>query len=143
MKTSPCLYRPFSRTGFTTLVLIAATLASAGTALAKNDKDKEKGNGKGNGHGANSPDFIPPGHRRAPVEVIVVQAPPALRVEVISARPSAAHVCVPGFWAWGGSVYVWTPSAWVLPPEPAAVWVAPRYEERSGVHVSISGFWKI
>jgi hypothetical protein len=139
MKTSLC----FCRSGFTALVIIAATLASVGTAHAKNDKENGKGNGNGNGKGANSPNFIPPGHRRAPVEVIVMQAPPALRVEVISARPSAAHVSVPGFWAWGGSVYVWTPSVWVLPPEPAAVWVAPRYEERSGVHVSISGFWKI
>ncbi|MEZ0215981.1 MAG: hypothetical protein ACAH89_02535 [Rariglobus sp.] len=117
--------------------LVCADVVSADPGNGKG-KDKEKGNGNGNSSG-----FIPPGHRRAPVEVIVLQAPPALRVEVVTARPSAGHVWVTGYWVWGTEAYVWTPSVWVLPPEPAAVWVAPRYEERSGVHVSISGFWKI
>lgn len=121
---------------------MAATLACVDAALADpgKGKDNEKGNGKGAAH---SPDFVPPGHRRSPVEVVVHGAPPALRVEVIAGRPSAAHVWVPGFWGWGGDAYVWTPGVWMLPPEPACVWVAPRYEERSGAHVYISGYWKL
>jgi hypothetical protein len=103
-------------------------------------RTRKKGMAKEVGH---SPDFVPPGHRREPVEVVVHGAPPAARVEVIAERPSAAHVWVGGFWAWGGTAYVWTPGAWMLPPEPACVWVPPRYEERSGVHVYISGYWKL
>ena len=108
------------------------------------------GNGKGKG---NSPDFvppgladkggIPPGHRRAPVEVVVLKAPPSLRVEVMTARPSAKHVWVPGFWAWESNAYVWMPGAWMMPPEPAAVWIPPRYEARSGVNIQISGYWRL
>ncbi|MDO8544551.1 MAG: hypothetical protein Q7S40_29265 [Opitutaceae bacterium] len=106
------------------------------------------GKGKGNGgdHGkavGQSPDFIPPGHRRAPVEVVVTQAPPPLRVEVMSARPSATHVWIAGFWTWEASRYLWTPSVWTLPPEPAAVWVQPRYEPRTGINVYISGYWRL
>ena len=125
---------------------MVVSLACATSALA--DPKADKGNGKGpdkapgKGVGKSS-DFIPPGHRRAPVEVIVVQAPPALRVETIIVRPSERHVLVPGFWVWGGTAYVWTSAVWVLPPEPAAVWVEPRYEDRSGVHISISGYWRL
>lgn len=138
MKTYPCSYRFRSPACVAVLITLFASLACADSAFADPDKGKGKDKGKGNSSG-----FIPPGHRRAPVEVIVVQAPPALRIEVISTRPSATHVWVTGYWVWESSAYMWAPGVWVLPPEPAAVWVAPRYEERSGVHVSISGFWKI
>ncbi len=131
-----------SRPRIALLLALFASVACTDVVLADPGNGKGKGKEKGNGVG-NSPGFIPPGHRRAPVEVIVVQAPPALRVEVVTARPSSGHVWVTGYWVWGTGAYVWTPSVWVLPPEPAAVWVAPRYEERSGVHISISGFWKI
>lgn len=130
----------FSHTRLTALLVMAATLVCVDAALA--DPGKRKDKGKGNGVGQ-SPDFIPPGHRRAPVEVIVHRAPPAVRVEVIAGRPSAAHVWVSGYWVWGGADYVWTPGVWMLPPEPACVWVAPRHEVRSGVHVYVSGFWKL
>jgi hypothetical protein len=114
----------------------------------------DPGNGKGKGKGkGNSPDFVPPGlvekggvppgQRRAPVEIVVKQAPPTVRVEVVPARPSPKHIWVPGFWTWETTAYAWTPGIWMLPPEPAAVWVAPRFESRSGVSVFISGYWKL
>src|SRR5688500_14720050 len=43
---------------------------------------------------------IPPGHRRAPVEIVVISAPPRLRAERMLPRPSATHVLVPGYWMW-------------------------------------------
>ena len=121
-------------------------LATSG-AFAKPDKDKDKGKGKGQ-----SADFVPPGqsdksvppgHRRAPVEFVVKKAPPPLRVEVISVRPSPRHVWVTGYWLWEADTYIWMPGAWMAPPEPAAVWIAPRYESRSGVSIFISGYWKL
>ena len=126
------------------VVALGLFVVMAGSATAK------PGNGKGKG---NSPDFvppgladkggIPPGHRRAPVEVIVLKAPPPLRIETQLPRPSTRHVWVPGYWMWETNAYAWTPGVWVLPPEPAAVWVPPRYETRSGVSVHISGFWRL
>lgn len=143
MKTS-LYHRVFSHTRLTALLVLAATLVCVDAAQADPGKGKGKDKGKGNGNGVGqSSDFIPPGHRRAPVEVVVHAAPPALRVEVIGGRPSAAHVWVSGYWVWGGADYVWTPGGWMLPPEPSCVWVAPRYEMRSGVHVYVSGFWKL
>ena len=135
-------HRIFSHKNTRALLAMVVALVCVDAALADPGKGngKEKGNGPGVG---NSSDFVPPGHRRAPVEVVVNAAPPAVRVEVTPARPSATHVWVSGFWTWGGGAYVWTPGVWMLPPEPACVWVAPRYEERSGVHVYISGYWRL
>jgi hypothetical protein len=125
------------------LAVLNVSLALASTAIAK------PGNGKGRGQ---SPDFVPPGqvdkgvppgHRRAPIEVVVLRSPPALRIEVVPPRPSVKHVWVSGFWSWETNAYVWLPGAWMPPPEPAAVWVAPRFETRGAVSVFISGFWRI
>jgi hypothetical protein len=111
--------------------------------LAKPGKGKgNEGNGNKSEAGA-AADFVPPGHRRAPVEVVVTQAPPALRVEAKTVRPSANHVWVSGFWTWQGNEYVWTSAMWILPPAPAAVWVQPRYESRSGVNIFITGYWRL
>lgn len=135
------------------LVALGLLITSANLASASPGKGKGKGN---------SPDFVPPGladkggippghvdksvppgHRRAPLEVVVMSAPPALRAERMLPRPSATHVWVPGYWMWESSAYVWMPGAWMAPPEPAAVWVAPRFEKRSGVSVFISGYWRL
>lgn len=142
MKTQPCSYRHLSRSRLLLAAGVVAALMGGNVIFAKpgNEKGKGKGNGKAVGQAA---DFIPPGHRRAPVEAVVVQAPPALRIEVKSARPSAAHVWVPGFWSWEGNSYAWISSVWMLPPAPAAVWTPPRYEPRSGINVFISGYWRL
>ena len=137
------------RVAFRSTLLLAATLVAGGLLAQPAFAEPGKGRGKGKG---GSPDFVPPGQvgkdlppglRRAPVEVIVKKVPPALRVEVMPARPSVKHVWVSGHWMWANDAYMWTPGLWMLPPEPAAVWVAPRFENRSGVSVSISGYWKL
>ncbi len=124
----------------------ALVLAALGTAHAKPDNGK----GKGRGH---SGDFtppglvdkggVPPGHRRAPVEIVVTAAPPPLRMEKAPARPAAGYLWVAGYWTWAERAYVWVPGVWMPPPEPTAVWVAPRFEARSGLGVYISGYWKL
>jgi hypothetical protein len=144
MKTQTRSYRHSSRARFALALGVAATLACGNAIFADPGKGKGNENGKGKGKAVGqSADFIPPGHRRAPVEVEVKEAPPAVKVEVMTARPSAAHVWVAGYWTWETSRYVWTTSVWMLPPEPAAVWVQPRYEARTGISVFISGYWRI
>jgi len=151
MKTETCFPRGASRARFVLALSVAATLACANALLAAqpgkgkgNGNGNENENGKGNGKAVGqSADFIPPGHRRAPVEVEVKAAPPAVRIEAMTARPSAAHVWVPGFWTWEANAYVWTRSVWMLPPAPAAVWVQPRYEPRASINIFISGYWRI
>lgn len=133
------------RTTLATLGLIIAT-----SAVAKPDNGKGKGNDNGRGHsgdvtppGLVNKGGVPPGQQRAPLEVIVKAAPPPVRVEKMPPRPAPEFVWVAGYWSWNTTDYVWVPGVWMAPPEPAAMWVAPRYEARSGVSVYISGFWKL
>ncbi|MEJ1973243.1 MAG: YXWGXW repeat-containing protein [Lacunisphaera sp.] len=60
--------------------------------------------------------------------IIVTQAPPAMQQEVVQARPSSAHVWVPGYWSWRNNRYEWMSGHWEIPPRTDAVWVAPRWE---------------
>lgn len=131
-------------------LLIAYCLLLALPAVGVAKPDHAKGKGKAHGAGA---DFVPPGLvekggvppglRRAPVEIVVTKVPPPVRIEKIPARPGPRHVWVPGYWIWDADAYIWLPGAWILPPEPAAVWVPPRFERRSGVSIFISGYWKL
>lgn len=154
--SSPSDFRVHSNRRLAVAIVAASLLAPLATFVSANP-GKGKGNGKGNSPDSGPPGLagkggvppghfdksIPPGHRRAPIEVIVVSAPPALRVERTLPRPSAAHVWVSGYWMWETNAYAWTPGVWMAPPEPAAVWVAPRFEKRSGVSVVITGYWRI
>ena len=137
-------------------IALGLMVALTGSANAKPGNGNANNNGKGRG---NSPDFVPPGQggvppgladkgvppglRRAPIEFVVLKAPPPLRIEPTLPRPSVKHVWVPGFWTWQSDAYVWAPGAWMIPPEPNAVWVTPRFEKRSGGNVFISGFWRL
>ncbi len=146
MNASTLLLPHRRRLAVAAVAAFALALAALGTAQAKPDNGK----GKGRGH---SGDFtppglvdkggVPPGHRRAPVEIVVAAAPPPLRVEKAPARPAAGYLWVAGYWTWAERAYVWVPGVWMPPPEPAAVWVAPRFEARSGLGVYISGYWKL
>ncbi len=122
------------------VISLAVGLASEISAAPPEGKGKGNGNGNGNGKPA---DWVPPGHRRAPVEVVVKTAPPALRKETRPDLPSPKHVWVAGYWTWQDEAYAWSPGLWMLPPEPQTVWVPPRHEVRSGVTIYISGFWRL
>ncbi len=74
-------------------------------------------------------------------EVIVTQAPPPPRTEVIVVRPGPAYVWVPGAWVWQGR-WVWEGGHWAQPPRPNGVWVAPHYVYRGGTHVYVHGGWR-
>jgi len=74
--------------------------------------------------------------------IIVTSAPPAVQQEVVVARPSSAHVWIPGYWTWRNSRYEWMSGHWEVPPRIDAVWVAPRAERLSdGTYRYYEGFW--
>jgi hypothetical protein len=74
--------------------------------------------------------------------IIVTQAPPALQQEVVVARPSTAHVWLPGYWTWRNNRYEWLAGHWEIPPRIDAVWVAPRCERLSdGTYRYYEGYW--
>jgi hypothetical protein len=79
----------------------------------------------------------------APAEEIMVrEAPPPPRAEVMLVRPSPRHVWIGGYWHWQGNRYGWVRGHWMLPPREGAVWVAPHVEQRAGGRVFISGSWR-
>lgn len=73
--------------------------------------------------------------------MVVTQSPPAVQQQVVSARPSADHVWVEGWWVWRDGRYVWRAGEWVIPPRLGAVWNPPRWERRDNGWVFVDGFW--
>jgi hypothetical protein len=76
--------------------------------------------------------------------VFVRVAPPRPVVEHVVRRPGPGYVRVGGHYGWSGRAYVWGPGRWMVPPRPAAVWVAPRWAyvpARKG-YVFVAGFWR-
>lgn len=76
------------------------------------------------------------------VTVRVGHAPPALKREVVTVRPSKRHVWVDGHWTWTRSRWVWAPGVWKVPPRGKRVWVKPKYERRGGHWVVVRGYWR-
>ena len=83
----------------------------------------------------------PPG---APVtrEVVVTQAPPAIRVETQTISPGPTYVWQKGYWSWTGTRYAWVPGHWVARPRVAAVWVEGHWTQRGAGWVWIPGHWQ-
>ena len=73
-------------------------------------------------------------------EVVVEGPPPAPLVETVTIAPGPGYVWVGGGWVWQGH-WVWARGHWAHPPRRGAVWLAPHYEYRHGVHVFIRGRW--
>jgi hypothetical protein len=75
-------------------------------------------------------------------EVVVTQAPPAVRIEAETVAPGPGYVWTGGYWRWTGTDYVWVHGAWVQRPRPAAVWVAGHWVRRTSGWVWIPGHWR-
>ena len=75
--------------------------------------------------------------------VRVAAAPPALRVEVQPAQPSAAHVWIPGHWVWRNNQHEWASGHWALPPEGGYVWVPARWVAENGQWSFHEGHWRL
>lgn len=75
-------------------------------------------------------------------EVFINVAPPRPIVERRIPPPGPGYYWTPGYHRWDGRAYAWTPGAWVLPPRPHAVWVAPHYVHRGHGYVFVEGHWR-
>ncbi len=78
-----------------------------------------------------------------PAPVIVREAPP--RPVVVEERRVAApgpnYVWVAGHHSWDGNRWVWIQGAWVVPPQPGALWVEGRWDSSSRAWTE--GHWEI
>ena len=74
-------------------------------------------------------------------QVIIRDAPPPPREEVIVEAPSPRHIWVPGHWVWHGE-WIWEPGHWRMRPHPHAAWIAGYWERRGGGWVWVNGYWR-
>ncbi len=74
--------------------------------------------------------------------VYVRRAPPAARVEVVTARPGRRMVWVGGYWAWHRDDYRWIPGRWVAIPDGYHDWVAGRWDHDRRGWFWIEGHWR-
>jgi hypothetical protein len=75
-------------------------------------------------------------------EVVVTQAPPAVRVETQTVSPGARYVWTRGYWRWTPVGYEWVPGSWIVRPTPVAVWVEGHWLRHSGGWVWVAGHWQ-
>lgn len=73
--------------------------------------------------------------------LLVREAPPPDREEVIVEAPSPRHVWVKGYWTWHDG-WVWQPGHWSLPPYGGAQWVPGHWRQRPYGWVWVSGHWR-
>ncbi|MEO6324320.1 MAG: hypothetical protein ABIT01_07715 [Thermoanaerobaculia bacterium] len=59
-------------------------------------------------------------------------APPPMRREVLTRRPSRDHVWAGGSWDWQGNDWAWTPGRWDRPERRGSRWVKARYVREGG-----------
>jgi hypothetical protein len=74
--------------------------------------------------------------------VVVTIRPPAPRVEVRSASPSASHVWVAGHWKWNGKRWLWVDGSWKRKPAPGSRWVAGHWKRHHGGWLWVPGHWR-
>lgn len=78
--------------------------------------------------------------RQAPARVVVRMPPPARPQVVVRTAPSAhGQIWIDGYWGWNGAAWDWNEGRWELPPQPGAVWIAPRVEAQGWV----PGYWTL
>jgi hypothetical protein len=74
-------------------------------------------------------------------EVVVTQAPPPLRQEVITMAPSPTNVWVPGYWSWNNG-WQWVAGHWEQPPQRMTTWVPGQWEPQGSNWVWRPGRWQ-
>jgi hypothetical protein len=75
-------------------------------------------------------------------EVLVTQAPPAVRVETQTVAPGPTYIWIKGHWQWNGARYVWVRGHWIERPRPAAAYVEGHWLRRPGGWVWVEGHWQ-
>ena len=74
-------------------------------------------------------------------EIIVTQAPPEPRREIVGVAPSVEHTWVGGYWTHTHGRWVWTPGHWERTPRVGAAWVPGYWQRTTSGWVWRSGHW--
>jgi WXXGXW repeat (2 copies) len=74
--------------------------------------------------------------------VYVARRPPAVRDEVIVARPSPEHVWIKGYWGSRNGEFEWIAGHWARPEPGFHAWVDGRWEHENRGWFFVEGHWK-
>jgi hypothetical protein len=74
--------------------------------------------------------------------VVLREAPPAPKPEVVIVQPAPDNVWVPGYWRPMGGSWEWVSGHWEAPPSGRRVWVPARYETSDSGVVYVEGYWR-
>ncbi len=74
-------------------------------------------------------------------EIIVAEAPPPPRSEIIVSRPGDDFVWIAGYYEIRGHNRYWVSGHWIRPPRQGVVWISPRWEQRGRNYAFIPGYW--
>jgi len=69
------------------------------------------------------------------------QQPPPPKREARPQLPVPSAVWIVGYWQWNGSVFVWVPGSWQLPPSAGVRWQPPHWRVSVGGVVFVPGRW--
>jgi len=87
-----------------------------------------------------APRWVPTQAPRDVPEVVIAEAPPALRVEVMPPPPGPGFFWTSGYWRWSGARHVWVGGRWE-PYRSGYYWVAPHWIRVGVNHRFIGGYW--
>jgi hypothetical protein len=79
--------------------------------------------------------------RGATAEIFFRSAPPPLREERMSERPSRQHMWIAGYWTANHGRHEWVSGHWEVPPRERSTWIAPHWERRDD-YVLVQGYWR-
>jgi hypothetical protein len=74
-------------------------------------------------------------------EVIVMEAPPAPRREIIEVAPSTRHIWIEGYWVRRGDRWAWVKGHYEVRPSERAHWVAGHWDHTPRGWVWTPGHW--
>lgn len=77
--------------------------------------------------------------QRAPV--VVEQAPPSPRLEIVPLPPGPDYAWVPGHWLYRGGKWYWVGGLWKLQPYRNAVWVDGHWAHHGRGWIWVHGHW--
>jgi hypothetical protein len=75
-------------------------------------------------------------------QVVVTEAPPAPRREIVGTAPGASYVWVEGYWMHSDNRWVWVPGHWQIRPTATAVWVPGHWNRTINGWIWTPGQWQ-
>jgi hypothetical protein len=75
-------------------------------------------------------------------QVIVTEAPPPVRQEVVGTAPTTSHVWIQGYWMYRNGNWAWVPGHWEVRPRLNAAWVPGHWDQTSRGYAWNPGHWE-